>query len=72
MKIQVKVKPNSGKQKIEQLEDGSLVVHLKSSPVKGKANQELIEVMAKNYQVTQSQVAIRCGLFSKRKLIEIK
>ncbi len=49
MKIQVKVKPNSGKQKIEQLENGSLVVYLKSSPVKGKANQELIKVLAKKY-----------------------
>ncbi|WP_319422937.1 DUF167 domain-containing protein [Pleurocapsa sp. FMAR1] len=72
MKIKVKVKPNSGKQEIEQLEDGSLVVHLKSSPVKGKANQELIKVLAKKYQVTQSQVAIKSGLFSKRKLIEIE
>ena len=71
MKIRVKVKPNSGKQKIEQLEDGSLVVHLISSPVKGKANQELIKALAK-YQVTQSQVAIKSGLFSRPKLIEIK
>ena len=71
MKIQVKVKPNSGKQKIEHLEDGSLLIYLESSPVKGKANQ-LIKVLAKKYQVTQAQVVIKSGLSSKQKLIEIR
>jgi hypothetical protein len=40
MKKQVKVKPNSKNQSIEEAEDGSLTVHLKSPPVDGKANEE--------------------------------
>ncbi|MDJ0590593.1 MAG: DUF167 family protein [Pleurocapsa sp. MO_226.B13] len=40
MKIQVKVKSNSKQQKIEELTDGSLMIYLKSLPIKGKANQE--------------------------------
>lgn len=71
MKIQVKVKPNSGKQEIKELEDGSLLVYLKSSPIKGKANQELIKVLSKKYRVNQSQVLIKHGLSSKNKLIQI-
>lgn len=71
MKIQVKVKPNSKQQKIEELADGSLIVRLKSSPINGKANQELIKILAKNYQVTKSHVTIESGLSSKNKLIEI-
>lgn len=71
MKIQVKVKPNSGKQEIKELEDGSLLVHLKSSPIKGKVNQELIKVLSKKYLVNQSQFIIKNGLSSKKKLIQI-
>lgn len=69
--IQVKVKPNSKHQQIEELTDGSLLVRLKSSPVQGKANQELIKILAKKYQVTKSQITIKSGLFGKNKLIEI-
>ncbi len=40
MHKQVKVKPNSKKQTIEEFADGSLMVHLKSPPRDGKANKE--------------------------------
>ncbi|MBE9043687.1 DUF167 domain-containing protein [Pleurocapsales cyanobacterium LEGE 10410] len=72
MKIQVKVRPSSKQQKIEHLEDGSLMIYLKSSPTKGKANQELAKILAKQFQVTQSHIRIQHGLASKKKLIEIK
>jgi uncharacterized protein len=72
MKIQVKVKPNSQQQKIEELADGTLLIRLKSSPVDGKANQELITLLAKYYQVSKSQIFIKTGLSSKQKLIEIE
>ncbi|MFM6311591.1 MAG: DUF167 domain-containing protein, partial [Dolichospermum sp.] len=42
MQKRVKVKPNSQQQKIEELADGSLNIHLKSPPIDGKANEELI------------------------------
>ena len=70
-KIAVKVKPNSRQQKIIEAEDGSLNVHLKSPPVDGKANQELIKLLAKKYQVPKSQIMIKSGISSKTKLIEI-
>lgn len=65
MKIQIKAKPNSKKQKIEKLEGDSLLVHLKSSPIKDKANQKLIKALAKKDKVTQSRVSIKHGLLSK-------
>ncbi|MFW6357882.1 MAG: DUF167 domain-containing protein [Chroococcales cyanobacterium] len=71
MKIQVKVKPNSRRQKIEQAEDGTLIIRLKSPPVDGKANKELIQLLAKRFSVAKSQVQIKSGLSSKNKLIEI-
>jgi len=71
MQKKVKVKPNSKQQKIEELEDGSLIVHLKSPPVDGKANAELIKLLAEKYQVKQCDVIIKSGLSSRQKIIEI-
>jgi uncharacterized protein (TIGR00251 family) len=71
MKKQVKVKPNAQKQKIEEAADGSLIVHLKSPPVEGKANEELIKLLAKKFEVQRSQVIIKSGIASRNKLVEI-
>jgi uncharacterized protein (TIGR00251 family) len=71
MKKTVKVKPNSKKQSIEEMADGTLKVNLKSPPVDGKANKELIELLAEKFNVTKSQVQIKSGLSSNIKLIEI-
>ncbi|MBD1927293.1 DUF167 domain-containing protein [Trichocoleus sp. FACHB-90] len=51
MKKQVKVKPNSKNQNIEEAADGSLIINLKSPPVDGKANKELIQILAKKFEV---------------------
>ncbi|BAU66863.1 hypothetical protein STA3757_42690 [Stanieria sp. NIES-3757] len=72
MKISVKVKPNSQQQKIEELADGSLIIRLKSPPIDGKANQKLIEILAKKFQVAKSQITIKSSLSSKNKLVEIQ
>ena len=61
MKKSVKVKPNSKKQTIIEEEDGSLTVHLKSPPVDGKANKELIELLAKKFNVPKSSITIQMG-----------
>jgi uncharacterized protein (TIGR00251 family) len=67
----VKVKPNSKQQSIAEQPDGSLTIHLKSPPVDGKANQELIVLLAKKFKVPKSAIAIKSGLSSKNKLVEI-
>ncbi|TAE97570.1 MAG: DUF167 domain-containing protein [Oscillatoriales cyanobacterium] len=51
--LTVKVKPNSQQQSIEEQPDGSLKVHLKSPPVDGKANQELIVLLAKKNKLVE-------------------
>ncbi len=71
MKITVKVKPNSKEQNIIRNKDGSLLVRLKSPPVDGKANQELINILAKEFKVKKSQIKIKYGSSSRQKLIEI-
>jgi uncharacterized protein len=72
MQKRVKVKPNSRLTKIVEEEDGSLTVHLKSPPIDGKANEELIKVLADKYDVPKSRITIKLGLTSRQKLVEIE
>ena len=70
--IVVKVKPNAKVQKVEAATDGSWVVHVKAPPVDGKANAELIKLLAQKFAVPKSKVVIKAGLSSKQKLVEIE
>ncbi len=72
MQKRVKVKPNSKSPKIIEAEDASLIVHLKSPPIDGKANEELIKVLADKYDVPKSYITIKSGLTSRQKLVEIQ
>lgn len=69
--IQVKVKPNSKHQSIQKAADGHWMIHLKSTPIQGKANQELIKMLAQQFNIPKSEVKIKSGLSSKHKLIEL-
>jgi uncharacterized protein (TIGR00251 family) len=52
-------------------EDGSLTVQLKSPPVDGKANQELVELLAKELAVPKSCIRIKSGASSRNKRVEV-
>jgi uncharacterized protein len=71
MQLRIKVKPNSKRPHIEKAEDGSLTVFLKSPPVDGKANEELVRQLADAFGVPKSRVRIKAGLASRNKLVEI-
>ncbi len=69
--LKIKVKPNSKQQNIQQEADGSFTVHLKSPPVDGKANEELIKLLAAEFDVPKSAITIKSGLSSRNKLVEV-
>lgn len=71
MKKVVKVKPNAKTRTLTELDDGTLKITLKSTPTDGKANQELIKLLAKTYGVPQSHITIKSGHTSRNKVIEI-
>lgn len=71
MRKQVKVKPNSKQQSIVEESDGSLTVFLKSPPIEGKANQELVKLLADKFGVPKSRVTIQSGANARIKLIDI-
>jgi uncharacterized protein (TIGR00251 family) len=70
--IKVKVKPNSRASQIEQKLDGSWLAQIKSPPVDGKANEELIALVAKHFNRPKSDVWIKSGGSSRTKLVQIR
>jgi uncharacterized protein (TIGR00251 family) len=69
--LQVKVKPRSRTSGLEQLPDGSWVARLKSPPVDGKANAELVTLVAKRFRCPKSSVSIRSGASGRLKFIKV-
>ena len=70
-KILVKVKPNAKTSKLERLSDGGWHAHLKSPPAEGKANAELIALVAGHFGVPKSCVTLKSGASSRSKLLQI-
>lgn len=71
MKINVKIKPNSRRESIEQTGAGEFVVRVNAPPVEGRANEALIELLSRHFDVPKRNVAILKGRSSKTKLVEI-
>jgi hypothetical protein len=44
---------------------------VKSKPIKGEANKEIIKKLAKHFGVSSSSVTIRSGQKTKKKIVEI-
>jgi hypothetical protein len=70
--IQVKAKPSSRESAVEELEDGSFLVKLKAQPVDGKANAELIALLANHFKVSRASVKVKSGDRARIKLVSIE
>ena len=72
-RIEVKVKPQSRHSELTPPSDGTSVwhAHLKSPPVDGKANAELIALVAKHFHCRKAEVSIKLGGSSRTKWIDI-
>ena len=67
----VRVTPNSSVNHISLESDGKLAVKLTSSPVEGKANKDLVKLIAKKLGIPQSDVSIKRGEHSRDKVLVI-
>jgi uncharacterized protein len=70
--LRVKVRPNAGSSSLERLPDGSWVAKLKSPPVDGKANRELIALVANHFHCPKAAVRIKVGASGRVKLLEVE
>ena len=70
--IQVRVKPNSRVSTLVQSEDGTWLAQLKSPPVDGRANAELVELIAAHFKCRKADVSIKSGASGRMKLVKIE
>jgi uncharacterized protein len=69
--MRVKVKPNARVALLRPLDDGSWYAQTRSPPADGKANDELIALVAAELGLRRSQVSIRRGASSRIKVLQI-
>jgi uncharacterized protein len=71
MRIYVKVIPRSSKNEVTEISEGEYKVKLTAAPVDGKANDMLIQVLSKYFDIPKSHIEIIGGKSTTKKLIEI-
>ena len=65
--ISVKVKPNARASVLEQLEGADWLAQLKSQPVDGKAEKELLSLVARHFGCPKSPVSLKGGASARTK-----
>lgn len=69
--IQVRVKPGARVSALAEAGDGGYVAQIRSPPVDGKANAELIGLVARHFGCAKSAVTITSGAASRIKRVRI-
>jgi uncharacterized protein YggU (UPF0235/DUF167 family) len=69
--ITVRAKPRSAVSSLEAAASGVWIARLRSAPIDGKANAELIGLVAKHFGCSKSSVAVVSGAAARLKLVKI-
>lgn len=70
MKILATVKPGSSQEKIVETSENEITVYLRAKPHDGEANEALIKLLSKYYNVAKTTIKITHGQKSRIKTIE--
>jgi uncharacterized protein YggU (UPF0235/DUF167 family) len=70
--LQVKVKPRARASSLELLADGTWLARLKAPPVDGKANAELVALVAERFHCPKAAVTIKAGAGGRLKLVKVQ
>lgn len=68
---QVQVKPNARASNFEAVEGGSWLAQVKAPPIDGRANEELIALVARHFGCRKAQVTIKSGVSGRMKLMRM-
>ena len=68
--IEVKVKINASKNEVKLVGNKKLFVKTTATPEMGKANKQVILLLAKFYKISKNQLEIARGIKSKNKVIK--
>lgn len=69
--LQVKAKPGARVSALTRQDDGTWLAQLKAPPVDGKANAELVALVAATFGCRKSEVEIKAGAGGRMKLVRI-
>ena len=69
--LQIKVKPLAKASELSQAPDGTWIAKLKAAPVDGKANEELIALVAERFGCRKADVTIKSGAAARTKLVRV-
>jgi hypothetical protein len=70
--LRVKVKSNSRNSLLTQEIDGTWRAQLKAPPVDGKANAELVSLIATHFKCRKADVVIKSGASARLKLVRVE
>ena len=70
--INIKVNPNSSKKEIIKIDESNFRIKVMNPPVNGRANKELIELLADYFKITKNQIEIKRGLTGNYKIVKIQ
>lgn len=70
--IRVRVKPNSRTSLLRQSAEGGWVAHVKAPPIEGRANEELIALIAQKFHCVKAAVRIKSGASGRMKVVRIE
>ncbi len=70
--VNLLVQPKASQNKFVKLQHDAYKLNITSPPVDGKANEHLINFIAKEFGVKKSNVQIVSGMHSRRKLVRIQ
>jgi len=71
MILSIRVIPRSPRSKIDGRRGDALLVRLAAPPVDGAANEALIDLLSREFQVPKRQIAILSGTTSRDKRVEL-
>jgi uncharacterized protein (TIGR00251 family) len=65
------IAPRSGRDEIVGLAGDALKIRLKAPPVEGRANEALLDFLAKRLALPRSALAISAGATGRRKVVQV-
>jgi len=72
VRLSLRVKPRSSRSKVLGVQDGVLIVAVKAAPVAGRANDELLGLLARRLKIRRSDITITAGAAGRRKIVDCR
>ena len=70
--MRVRVKPSARISELTRIPDGMWQARIKSPPVDGKANEELIALVAAHFKCRKAAVSIKSGASGRSKIVRVE